>query len=372
MPSSAASGRLRRSLLWRLLGINLLVVAIVVALTAVAVRLQAEAIFARLMHDFHVPVDAVAGPFATSVARALIAVSVAASLVGLLLSVVLFRRVVRPLRRMTALAERLAAGDYAARTPVEGADEVGRLAESLNRMAEALERLERLRADLVADVAHELRTPLANLRGYLEALRDGVAPATAETVRLLHDEVMRLVRLVEALRQLSGLDARAAAVRREPVDPAALLTDLLALRQGEVRARGVTVRTEVALDGPLHADPTLLAQALQNLLDNALAYGEPHGEVVCRIAREPDGAVRVAVTNTGDPIPPQDLPFIFERFYRAEKSRSRASGGAGIGLAIVKEVARLHGGTVGAASGDGTTTVWFTLRPPPPAAAPSL
>jgi signal transduction histidine kinase len=298
--------------------------------------------------------------FVTALTRSLVQASLIAVALGLVLSLVLFRAVVRPLRGMMGMAERIASGDYAARAPVPSHDEVGRLAESLNLMAASLERLEKMRKDLVANVAHELRTPLTNLRGYLEAIHDGVTPASPETIGMLHDEVMRLVRLVEALHALSLLDARLPHVRTEPVDLGALVRRTLDLRRGEFSGKQIALHSDVRAASPVRADPDLLAQALHNLVDNALKYTPDGGAVTVTVSQNGAG-VRVAVTNTGEAIAPDDLPYIFERFYRGEKSRSRVSGGAGIGLAIVKEVARVHGGQVGAGSEAGETTVWLSL-----------
>jgi signal transduction histidine kinase len=356
----------RRSLLWKLLGINLLVVGIVVLVAALAIRQSADVIFASIMREYHIEVEAIHTQFMATLNRSLVSATLVAGGVGLLLGLVLFRAVVHPLRDMMAMAGRIASGDYGARARIRTADEIGSLAASLDRMAEALDTLERLRKDLVANVAHELRTPLTNLRGYLEAMRDGVTPASAEAAASLHEEAMRLVRLVDALHALSLFDARLPRLRMEPVDVAALIRRLVDLRRGDFQARGIAVQVEVAGDGQL-ADPDLLSQAVHNLLDNALKYTPEGGGVTVRVAPVGEG-IRIAVSNTGEGIAADDLPYIFERFYRGDKSRSRTSGGAGIGLAIVKEVARVHGGEVGATSRDGLTTVWLTLggtrRPP--------
>jgi len=350
----------RRTLLWTLLGINLLVIGLTVAGTALTIGQLANAIFANLMKEFHIQVDMMHRLFVAAMARSLVLVSLLAAGVGLLLSLILFRRVVHPLREMTAMAERIAAGDYATRVGVRAADEIGRLGDAFNRMAEALQALERLRKDLVANVAHELRTPLANLQGYLEAVAEGVTPASPETIRSLQEEVLRLVRLVEALHALSVFDARLPQRRVEAVDLSGLVARLLERRRGEFTAAGIGLESSVAVNGALVADPDLLAQALHNLLDNALKFTPAGGRVRIVVLPEGDGT-RITVTNTGEGIAPQDLPYIFERFYRGEKSRSRDSGGAGIGLSIVQEVARIHGGRVGAASRDGLTSVWITL-----------
>lgn len=354
---------MRRTLFWKLLGINLLVIGVAVIVAALTIGRLADAIFASLMKEFHIQVDAMHHLFVSALARSLVLASLIAGAVGLLLSVVLFRRVVSPLRGMMSMAERIASGDYAARTPMASADELGSLAESLNRMGESLQTLQRLRKDLVANVAHELRTPLTNLRGYLEAIHEGVAPVSSDAIASLHEEVMRLVRLVEALHELSLFDARLPQLRFEDVKLDDLLQRLVQLRRPEFTVGRISLHTDISIHEPVRADPDLLAQAIGNLLDNAFKYTPEGGEVTVRIAPS-DSAVRLTVENTGDGIASSDLPFIFERFYRGEKSRSRESGGAGIGLSIVKEVASAHGGQVGASSRDGRTAVWLTLPGP--------
>jgi two-component system sensor histidine kinase BaeS len=355
---------MRRSLLWKLVVLNVLVVGIAMTVAAVHMGRLGDATFNRLMKDFHIEVAGLHSRFAADLTRSLIQASLIAGGVGLLLSLVLFRGVVRPIRAMTAMAGRIASGDYAVRAPSTSPDEVGQLARSLNAMATSLDTLERLRKDLVANVAHELRTPLSNLRGYLEAIRDGVAPASADTVSLLHEEVMRLVRLVQALHELSLFDANLPHPKLEAVDLGALVRRMLDLRRADLAMKRIAAHSDVAVPGQVRADPDLLSQALHNLIDNAVRY-TPEGGNVTVTASQVDGAVKIAVTNSGEGITPDDLPFIFERFYRGEKSRSRDSGGAGIGLAIVKEVARVHGGDVGANSAHGETMVWLTLAVAP-------
>ncbi|HXF82984.1 MAG TPA: ATP-binding protein [bacterium] len=347
------------NLFWRLLGISVLVVVVAVGVTAVTIDRVADAVFADLMQEFHITTDILAGLFSAQLTRSLVITSLIAGGVGLLLSAVLFRAVTRPLRSVMTMAGRLASGDYAARADGGGVVELARLADSLNRMAEALQTLEALRKDLVANVAHELRTPLSNLRGYLEAVRDGLTTASPETLGMLHEEVMRLVRLVDALHELSRFDAQLARLRIGPVDLPRVVERQLALREAEFRAKGITVRSAVE-PGLITGDGDLLAQAAANLVDNALKYTPAGGTVTVQVSRS-DGQVKLAVTNTGGGIAADDLPYIFERFYRGEKSRSREWGGAGIGLAIVKEVARAHGGATGATSSGGATTIWFTL-----------
>ena len=276
---------------------------------------------------------------------------------------------------MVGMAERIAQGNYARRVDPRGPDEIARLAESLNRMADGLQRIEALRRDLIANVAHELRTPLTTLLGYLEALRDGVARASPEMVASLHEEVLRLARLVDALHQLSQFDTRRSRLQLAPLDLARLSHRLVAVYGPEFTRRGMSVHEVYDSHLPLvQADTDLVSQALRNLLDNALRYA-PAGAAVTVSAAPHREAVRVAVANTGGEIPAEDLPRIFERFFRGEKSRSRETGGAGIGLALVQEIARAHDGEAGASSANGATTIWFTLSFRPrtaPGVSPTL
>ncbi len=349
-----------RSLFWRLVGINLFVIAVAVTVVALTVGQLADSIFTSLMKQFHIQTDVLHDLFIQALTRSLILAGLLAAAAGILLSVIMFHAVTRPLRGMIAMTARIAEGDYTARVPVTTTDELASLADALNRMAASLATLDQLRKELVANVAHELRTPLTNLRGYLEAIGEGVAPASADTIASLHDEVMRLVRLVDALHQLSVFDARLPQVQRQAVVVDTVVRRLVELHKDEFAERHIAVRSDLTAPAPISADPDLVAQAVSNLLDNALKYTPPGGSVAVQVRRA-DGTVRVEVINSGEGIAADDLPFVFERFYRGEKSRSRDSGGAGIGLAIVKEVATVHGGEVGASSRDGQTAVWFAL-----------
>jgi signal transduction histidine kinase len=277
------------------------------------------------------------------------------------LSALLTRRVLRPLSEVSRGAGRISRGDYRARVHAAGSDEVAELGRAFNAMADNLERIETLRKTMVADVAHELRTPLTNVRGYLEALRDGVVSPDPETFAMLQAEVLRLVRLVDDLGQLTRADAARHVLRKEPVDLPTLVEEAYGMFAPQFAEKGIQVTRELDPDlAPVTADRARLLQVMRNLLDNAQAYTPEGGAVTVSAAREGDG-VRLAVANTGPGIPAEELPFVFERFYRVDKSRSRASGGAGIGLAIVKQLIEAHGGAVGAESADGTTRVWFAL-----------
>jgi two-component system, OmpR family, sensor histidine kinase BaeS len=351
----------RDKLLWRLLGAQLLVIAIAVAISGALIMDRAAQFFMVIMTRYHIDPTVVERDFVDAIQRVLVAGSVAAAAVAMLLGWILVRRLVRPISDMMLLAERIAAGDYAQRVETRGPDELVRLADSLNRMAASLERVESLRRDLVANVAHELRTPLSTLQGYLEGLRDGVVPVSRETLVSLHEEVLRLARLVDTLQQLSRFDARMSGLQRTRFDAGVLAQQIAALYHPELSARNLRVTVVAGTPRPeVEADADLVGQALRNLLDNALRYASAGTDITVRAASL-NGGVRLAVENVGEGIAPDDLPHIFERFYRGEKSRSRDTGGAGIGLALVQEIARAHGGDAGAESTPGRTIVWLTL-----------
>jgi signal transduction histidine kinase len=227
-------------------------------------------------------------------------------------------------------------------------------------MAVALEEQERLRQEFVANAAHELKTPLTNLQGYLEALRDEVIPADRETFHSLWEEAERLVRLARSLDTLP--DASSSSVRSEliEVDVADLGRRAADLAAPGLASAGLAFEVDLPPSLPALADPDRLSQVLGNLLQNALRYTPAPGRVWLRGERR-DREVWIEVSNTGAGIPEADLPHVFERFYRVEKSRDVATGGAGIGLAIVREIVRSFGGNVGISSGGGRTDVWFSL-----------
>ena len=352
---------MRITLLWKLLAVQVSVIAAVIGVVWFAVDTLAADYFSALMTEYDISPTRTHQMFVDAVHRYLIQATLGALGLALLLSFLLTRRVLRPLSQMAAVTRRIAAGDYSARVETTTGDEVGELGSAFNRMADSLERVEALRKTMVADIAHELRTPLSNVRGYLEGLSDRVVPPSKETYDLLQHEVLRLVRLVDDLQQLTKADAAQATLRPQAVALSELLQQVLDLDRYRVEAKRLTVETDIAEAADrLRADPDALLQVLHNLLQNASQYADEGGTVRVSAARA-DGGTTVTIANTGPPIDEADLPYIFERFYRADQSRSRESGGAGIGLAIVKELVAAHGGRVGAACAGGWTRVWFTL-----------
>lgn len=344
---------MRNRLLWKILAINLPVVGVVILVVWVAIDVLAANYFTELMVRYKIEPAETHAMFVDSVHSYLIDASIVAAILAALLSFLLTRTVLRPLSQMTDVTQHIAAGDYSARVDVRSRDEVGQLGHAFNSMADNLEKVEELRRTMVIDLAHELRTPLTSLRGYLEAMDDGVVNPSTETLKILQDEIMRLVRLVESLNQLTKADAARAFLERQNVDMSALIAQALELDRFQFGSRDIELETRLP-DAPVtvHGDRDKLFQVLRNLTQNAWQY-TPRGGWVRVDAVADESEVTVSFTNTGGGTAGDDLSLLFERFYRAEKSRSRDSGGAGIGLTIVKELVAAHGGSVGVERVDG-------------------
>jgi signal transduction histidine kinase len=260
------------------------------------------------------------------------------------------RRILEPIQRLITASSRIANGNYEERVKIADDFEIAELAASFNRMAEALEQTEQQRQALIADVAHELRTPLTTIKGYMEALIDGVVAADAETFALIYHEADRMYRLVRDLQELSRLEAGQMVLDPRPLAVAEMVRGVTGRMQPQFDAKGVELSATVAADtGWVYADSDRLQQVLLNLLANALQYTSPGGRVVLRAFNERD-KVCVVVQDTGIGIPPEHLSHIFARFYRVDKSRSRRGGGTGIGLTIVKHLVEAHGGSIAVAS----------------------
>jgi two-component system sensor histidine kinase BaeS len=272
----------------------------------------------------------------------------------------LLRRILRPLERLTDATRAIAGGDLGARVPPAPDPEIQRLADAFNQMAATLERVEELRRSLVEDVAHELRTPLTSLQGYLEAMSDGVVEPTPEMLRTVHEEIVRLTRLVQGLDQLARGESRERQRARAEIDLAAIVQRAIKIYSPELASRHIRVHVDETALPMLLADADGIGQVVSNLVQNAARYTNDGGEVEVHL-REEDGWVRCTIVNTGAEIPPDELPSIWERLYRVDRSRARESGGAGIGLAIVRQIVEEHGGRVGASSANGRTSIWFQL-----------
>lgn len=275
------------------------------------------------------------------------------------------RRLARPIHSLTTAVQRMEAGDRTARVPMKGRrqDEVGRLAHAFNAMAVSMEENERQRQAMVSDIAHELRNPLTNVRGYLEGAQDGLVPLDDALIASLLEESTLLGRLVDDLQDLALADAGRLHLHPEPLDATELVEQVAAAHRPAAAVAGVTITAEA--DGPvrIHGDPGRLRQALGNLVGNALRYTPSGGAVTLVAAAGPDGSATITVADTGAGITAEHLPHIFERFYRADASRSRETGGSGLGLAITKHLVEAHGGTIEARSTEGAGAT-FTIRLP--------
>jgi signal transduction histidine kinase len=334
--------------------------AVGLVILAVGVAVVGGEVFTDLMMEAGDSAEHARDMYDDSVTTVVVAASVVAVLASIGLAIVLARMLARPLAEVGAAARRIADGDYAARVPRDGPEELASLADSFNQMAASLERQEELRRDFIANAAHELRTPLTNLQGYLEALRDGVITADRATYESLHEEADRLVRLSRSLDALAEGDAGTSPPRIVELDLSAAIGSALELASPAMERARIRLETEVPPSLAARADPDRLAQVLANLLSNAVRYTPGDGTITVRAERRP-GDVLISIVNTGEGIPPDDLERVFERFYRVEKSRDRARGGAGIGLAIVKQLVEQGGGRVGAESSDGLTRFWFSV-----------
>jgi signal transduction histidine kinase len=318
--------------------------------------------FAKLMSTHGAAAADAHVMFDESVTQVLLIAMAVALVAAIVPALVLGERISRPLRAARRAAHQIARGEYQARVPRNGPDEVVDLADSFNAMGAALAEHERSQRDFIANAAHELVTPLTNLQGYLEALRGGVIKPEPQVFEALAGEVDRLVRLSSSLNQLSR-SRPSSEMSVQDVDIAATLRSAAELAQPAAH----TKRVSLAIEGDpvaVRADQDRLTQVVSNLLSNALDFTPYGGRIVLRCA-DRGADVLISVTNSGDGIPATDLPHIFERFYRVEKSRDRRHGGAGLGLAIVRQLVESAGGRVGAESANGLTTIWFTVKSTP-------
>lgn len=261
----------------------------------------------------------------------------------------LSRLLVTPLTRMASATHNLASGDYTVRIPVKSKDEIGGLSQDFNRLAQALAHNEQLRRSFMADVSHELRTPLSVLKGELEAVEDGVRTMTSGTLASLQAEVATLNKLVNDLYDLSLSDIGALSYRMTDVDIGDVLHSTLAAFQQRLAERGLQVETHIDSPALVNGDEGRLQQLFNNLFENCARYSQANGAV--RVAcRNTNGEVLVEIEDSGPGVPADILPRIFERFVRAEASRSRSHGGAGLGLAICANIVQAHGGTITASA----------------------
>jgi signal transduction histidine kinase len=296
----------------------------------------------------------------------LLQAGVVALVLSILLALLVSRSVSRPLRRVADAAKAITRGEVSTRAPVSGPNEVRAVARSFNTMVDQVEAVHQSQRDFVANVSHELKTPLTSIQGFSQALLDGTAAtpeATARAARVIHEEADRMRRMVDDLLTLARFDAGQMVLAREPVSLGPLLQGCVEKLAPQARAAQVIVELDAREQAVVIGDADRLAQVLTNLLDNAIAHTPAQGKVTLAACRPPqESFVEIAVTDSGEGIPAKDISRVFERFYQVDKSRPRRRG-AGLGLAIVKEIVEAHGGTIAAESVTGLGSR-FTVRLP--------
>ncbi len=346
-------------LIWKLLLINSTGLLIVILLIAVSVHSLASSYFMDLMQIYSIDPSDVHSMFLRSVDRYLIIACSIGFLVSSLLSLWLNYRLLRPISQIMHSASRITEGDYGNRVTVKGCGEIDQLSEAFNSMAQHLRQADQLRKDFVVDVAHELRTPLTNIRGYMEGLRDNVIEPGPGVFESLHEETLRLVRLVEELLQLARADSAKTNLCMDRFDLSELVRQNL--RSFSLRFEDKHIRVTQDLPSVLiEADEERLTQVLTNFFENALRYSPTGGIVGVAIYPGPR-QVRFEVVNDLTELQPDESVPLFERFRRGDVSRSREFGGSGLGLAIVKELVEAHRGTVGSRFESGKAMFWFEL-----------
>jgi signal transduction histidine kinase len=306
----------------------------------------------RLVGQVYITTDPGAEPYVAfrrlseSVNSSLLFGGLVAIVIASVLTFILSRRITSPIGVLANAARRLGRGDLSQRVQFKGKGEVGVLAQAFNSMAADLEHAEQLRRNLVADVAHELRTPLSNIRGYLEAIHDRVVEPNAATIRSLNEETALLSRLVDELQELSLAEAGELKLVYHAEDTAKLVKQAVNSWQPQVAAKGMSLSLDLPDNLPLvNIDRQRVNEVLHNLLENAVAHTPKGGPINVAVAKQGDW-VEISVSDTGEGIPAEDLPNIFERFYRVDRSRARATGGSGLGLTIAKRLVEAHGGKI--------------------------
>lgn len=303
--------------------------------------------------------------FQASFNEALLLALLAAGIVAILVSLLLSRGVVAPMRVLTMASQHIADGHYGERVQITGSDELGQLSHSFNQMAEKLEQVETMRRQLIGDVSHELRTPLTAIKGSMEGLLDGVLPSAPETYVHIYEEADRLERLVDDIQELSRVEAGAYPLDIRPVEVLILEKTVLKRLASQAQAKRIELRSDSPANLPaVLADPDRITQVLSNLVGNALQY-TPEGGQVTILSRQNGNEIHISVIDTGIGVPAEHLPHLFTRFYRVDKSRSRqAGGGSGIGLAIARYLIEAHGGRIWAESvGEGKGSKFtFSLK----------
>lgn len=372
----------RTHLAWKVFLTYVIVILVGIAVLATAISISAPASFNRHMAGMSAmmsrgsmmgngrPMATLFDDYQDAVIEAVSLAAGAALVAALLASYLISRQVVGPIQKMMRISHRVAEGDYGERLDISGSpssdqvDELNQLALSFNQMAEKLEKTESMRRQLIGDVSHELRTPLTAIKGYMEGLMDGVIPAAPDTFQQVYTEADRLQHLVNDLQELSRVEAGAYPLRIEPTPVTDLITPVVNRLGYQFEEKGISLIAEPIGKIPdVLADRERILQVLTNLLGNALQYSLPGGTVKVQVRQEKSQEVIFQISDTGIGISAEHLPHIFDRFYRTDKSRARASGGSGIGLTIAQALVKAHHGKIWAESpGEGKGSSFsFTL-----------
>jgi signal transduction histidine kinase len=331
----------------------------------VAVRVSGRIVGTVLMDGRPPPLSRIDSLFLSSTEHALILGALASVAIALALGIVLTRSLTHPVRELTSALHAMAGGELQQTVPVRSRDELGELTAAFNKMSTDLALANTQRRQMTADIAHDLRTPVTVIAGYLEALRDGVLPPSPERFAILFEEARHLQGLIEDLRTLSLADAGELALHLEPIAPHALLERIAATYSHQAEQRGVSLVVAASEHLPsLLVDVARIVQVLDNLVGNALRYTPSGGTITLSAQATPQGTL-LRVSDTGEGIKPEALSRIFDRFYRADVARSQSQGESGLGLAIARALVEAHGGTIRAESEPGHGATFAIVMPPP-------
>jgi len=362
---------IQRRLGWKLFLSHLVVVIIGGAVLIATAQLHASTAMVRhvarlddAIGDDPLLKEEMRESFMIAVDEIIVVAALVAFLSAVVFSTYVARRIVGPVQQMMHASRRIAAGEYRERVPVAGMDELAELAQAFNRMASMMEQTEQRRLELIGNVAHELRTPLSSIQVMMEGIVDGVLPADPATYADFQREIRRLQRLVRDLQELSRVEAGQIKLELEPVAIDVLIRSVVDRLRPQFVDKGVALELDLPHDlPPVRVDSDRMMQVLVNLIGNALHYTPSRGRVSLQLKQQ-NNHIYIAIRDTGIGISAEHLPHIFERFYRVDKSRSRAGGGSGIGLTIAKHLIEAHGGAITVASsgpGQGST---FTVTIP--------